>query len=107
MDELDRLGRPGAYRLGLLRAAGAEPDRPRPYRPSFARRRGAGWRRAWRVLAERLAGRAEVRVSDVQADSGDETEPPVRLLGGDARSRGRSSRSMMTVPPEPRRRGER
>jgi hypothetical protein len=50
MDELDRLGRPGAYRLGMLRAAGAGPDRPRPCRPSFARpsRRGPLW--AW-VLA--------------------------------------------------------
>src|SRR5262245_1160147 len=50
MDELNRLGRPGAYRLGTLRAAGAEPGRPRPYRPSFARasRRGPVW--AW-VLA--------------------------------------------------------
>jgi hypothetical protein len=50
MDELGRLGRPGAYRLGMLRAAGAGPDRPRPCRPSFARRsrRGPLW--AW-VLA--------------------------------------------------------
>jgi hypothetical protein len=49
MDELGRLGRPGAYRLGMLRA-GAEPGRPRPRRPSFARasRRGPLW--AW-VLA--------------------------------------------------------
>jgi hypothetical protein len=50
MDELGRLGRPGAYRLGELRAAGAEPDRPRPYRPSFARASRRGPVSAW-VLA--------------------------------------------------------
>jgi hypothetical protein len=50
MDQLDRLGRPGAYRLGTLGAAGAEPDRPRPYRPSFARASRRGPLSAW-VLA--------------------------------------------------------
>jgi hypothetical protein len=50
MDELDRLGRPGAYRLGMLRAAGTGPDRPRPCRPSFARPGRRGSRSAW-VLA--------------------------------------------------------
>jgi len=50
LDELDRLGRPGAYRLGMLSAAGAEPYRPRPYRPSFARASRRGPVSAW-VLA--------------------------------------------------------
>jgi hypothetical protein len=50
MDELDRLGRPGAYRLGMLRAAGAEPAPPRPYRPLFARASRRGPPSAW-VLA--------------------------------------------------------
>ncbi|HEV2258412.1 MAG TPA: hypothetical protein VGS06_35275, partial [Streptosporangiaceae bacterium] len=47
MDELDRLGRPGAYRLGALRAA---PEWPRPYQPSFARPSRRGPVSAW-VLA--------------------------------------------------------
>jgi hypothetical protein len=47
MDELDRLGRPGAYRLG---AAGAGPERPRRHRPSFARANRRGSLSAW-VLA--------------------------------------------------------
>jgi hypothetical protein len=50
MDELGRLGRPGAYRLGELRAADAEPDGPRPYRPWFARPSRRGPVSAW-VLA--------------------------------------------------------
>ena len=63
MDELGRLGRPGAYRLGMLRA-GAEPDRPRPYRPSFARasRRGplSAWVLAFAAGASAVAGGAVV-----------------------------------------------
>ena len=49
MDELNRLGRPGAYRLGMLRAASAEPGRPRLYRPSFARASRRGPVSAWVV----------------------------------------------------------
>jgi hypothetical protein len=60
MDELDRLGRPGAYRLG---AAGAGPDRPRPCRPSFARARRRGPVSAW-VLAF-AAGAAAVAAGAV------------------------------------------
>jgi len=63
MDELGRLGRPGAYRLGMLRA-GAEPDRPRPYRPSFVRasRRGplSAWLLAFAAGAAAVAGGAVV-----------------------------------------------
>lgn len=63
MDELGRLGRPGAYRLGMLRA-GAEPDRPRPCRPSFARasRRGplSAWVLAFAAGAAAVAGGAIV-----------------------------------------------
>jgi hypothetical protein len=62
MDELGRLGRPGAYRLGMLRAAGAGPDRPRPCRPSFARpsRRGPlpAWVLAFAAGAAAVAGGA-------------------------------------------------
>ena len=50
MDELDRLGRPGAYRLGMLGASRAGPERPRAYRPSFARASRRGSLSAW-VLA--------------------------------------------------------
>lgn len=64
MDELDRLGRPGAYRLGTLRAAGAEPGRPRPHRPLFARpsRRGSlfAWELAFAAGAAAVAGGAVV-----------------------------------------------
>jgi hypothetical protein len=64
MDELDRLGRPGAYRLGMLRAAGAAPGRPRPHRPSFARasRRGplSAWVLAFAAGAAAVAGGAVV-----------------------------------------------
>jgi hypothetical protein len=47
MDEMKRLGRPGAYRLGDLRACGAEPVPPRPARPGFARARRRGAPSAW------------------------------------------------------------
>jgi hypothetical protein len=64
MDELDRLGRPGAYRLGMLRAAGAEPGPPRPHRPLFSRpsRRGAvsAWVLAFAAGAAAVAGGAVV-----------------------------------------------
>jgi hypothetical protein len=50
--DLDRLGKPGAYRLGRLRAQGlGEVARPAPFRPSFARPRHRGplalWLAAW------------------------------------------------------------
>jgi hypothetical protein len=51
MDDLERLGRPGAYRLGLMR--GFEPDPPPLLRPSFTRPGRGG-----RVLARVLAGLA-------------------------------------------------
>jgi hypothetical protein len=64
MDELDRLGRPGAYRLGMLRAAGAGPHWPRPCRPSFARpsRRGplSAWVLAFTAGAAAVSGGAVV-----------------------------------------------
>ena len=64
MDELNRLGRPGAYRLGMLRAARAEPGRPRLYRPTFARasRRGpaSAWVVAFAAGAAAVAGGAVV-----------------------------------------------
>jgi hypothetical protein len=42
--EFKRLGRPGAYRLGLLRAQGISVRRPpTPFRARFARRRGHRW----------------------------------------------------------------
>jgi hypothetical protein len=47
MDEMKRLGRPGAYRLGDLRACGAEPVPPRPARPEFARVSRRGRPSAW------------------------------------------------------------
>ena len=66
MDELDRLGRPGAYRLGMLRAASAGHDRPRPCRPSFARRSRRGplwaWVLAFAAGAAAVAGGAVVGV---------------------------------------------
>jgi hypothetical protein len=58
MNDLERLGRPGAYRLGMLRARGAEPVPPKPYRPSFARRSRRGPASA-RVLGC-LAGAAAI-----------------------------------------------
>jgi hypothetical protein len=50
MDELKRLGRPGAYRLGDLRALGDGPVQPQAARPMFARARRRGPLSAW-VLA--------------------------------------------------------
>jgi hypothetical protein len=50
MDDLERLGRPGAYRLGELRTPGAGPVPPRPFRPKFARLSRRGPVPAW-VLA--------------------------------------------------------
>ena len=47
MDEMKRLGRPGAYRLGDLRARGAEPVPPRSARPAFARASRRGAPSAW------------------------------------------------------------
>jgi hypothetical protein len=47
MKEMERLGRPGAYRLGDLRARGAEPVPPRPARPAFARASRRGSLSAW------------------------------------------------------------
>jgi MFS family permease len=47
VNELERLGRPGAYRLGDLRAQGAGPVPPAPYRPSFTRPARRGPLSAW------------------------------------------------------------
>jgi len=58
MDDLERLGRPGAYRLGTLRAGGAEPARLAPLRPWFARPSYRGPRSAWALAF--LAGAAAI-----------------------------------------------
>jgi hypothetical protein len=86
MNDLERLGRPGAYRLGMLRAQGAEPVPPK--RPSFARasRRGPAPARVLAALAgvaavARGRRRGQVQLSDTRIDRRDETETPVRLLG--------------------------
>lgn len=57
MTELDRLGKPGAYRLGRLRAQGVGGlTSPPPLRPSFARQRHRGALSLW--IAGWLAGAA-------------------------------------------------
>lgn len=54
--EFRRLGKPGAYRLGQLRAQGIAGQRqPKPFRPRFARSRQHGWP-AWVWLLGLLAG---------------------------------------------------
>jgi hypothetical protein len=105
MNDLERLGRPGAYRLGMLRARGAEPVPPKPYRPSFARRSRRGPASA-RVLAA-LAGVAavargrrpgQVQLSDTRIDGSDETEAQVRILGGTRAGENRSARAERASP---------
>lgn len=60
MTDLDRLGKPGAYRLGRLRPQGVgEMAPPAPFRPSFARPRHRGplglWLAAWLAGAGAIA----------------------------------------------------
>jgi hypothetical protein len=68
MNELERLGRPRAYRLGALRTRGAGPVPPEPSRPTFARPGlaglVAGWR-GWRLRATLSAGDGRVPAGDV------------------------------------------
>ena len=83
MNELDRLGRPGAYRLGALRAGDAGPAAPEPYRPRFARPRHrrllAGLGAALDAWRARAAAREDGRAP--AADAG-----PAHRGGGDGES---------------------
>ncbi len=84
MNELERLGRPGAYRLGALRRSGGEAGPLAPRRPSFARRRRrgllAGIARHWFFAARpaRRSGGAAVETGPTDRDGA--AEQAVRLL---------------------------
>ena len=83
MNDLERLGRPGAYRLGALRWSGGEVTPP-ARRPSFARRRRhrllAGIAGSW-LLAARPARRSRETATDIgPVDRDGAAKEAVRLL---------------------------